>query len=161
MKNLKTYTQLFESDIHSSILYKNTDYFFKIIDNPDIDINEVNLSTNTALIIAAMNGIPKIVKKLIEKGANLDIQNREGFTALIAAAKEYHQVKKEKRKKDFLDIIKMLIEAGADWNIEYLSYKKSDFLMYFNKYEEDELIELYPNEHKNYLKKQQMNRFNL
>ena len=161
MIHIKTHKQLFESDIHTSIAYNNTDYFFKLIKKPNIDINEINDSLNTPLIIAAINGVSEIVKILIEKGAKLDIQNREGYTALIAAAQEFHKVRKVNRKKDYYDIIKMLIEAGADWNINHLSYRKEGFLLYFNEYEKEELLDMYPEEYKKYLRKLKSKKFNL
>ena len=42
---------------------------------------------NTALIMAARNGQAKIVKLLIDNGANVNAKNDEGFTALMRAEK--------------------------------------------------------------------------
>jgi uncharacterized protein len=56
----------------------------------------------TALIIAAAEGHTKVVKMLIDKGANVNLQDNEGMTALIWGCKADSQV------------ANALLDAGAD-----------------------------------------------
>ncbi len=57
----------------------------------------------SALMVAARNGDNRLVKQLILKGALLDYQDDQGYTALAVAALEGH-----------LTTMKVLINAGAD-----------------------------------------------
>ena len=58
-----------------------------LLSNSRLDVNVVDKWSNaTALIIAARKGLSKIVDLLIQRGANLDIQDSEGKTALMEAA---------------------------------------------------------------------------
>jgi ankyrin repeat protein len=60
----------------------------------------------SALIEAADKGFDEIVKTLILKGANLEIKDQLGYTALAKAAKNGH-----------LTTLKILINAGAKVNV--------------------------------------------
>jgi ankyrin repeat protein len=83
--------------------------------------NQVNNEGNTALMIAARNSAKinnredaygeYIVKMLIDAGANLDIQNKYGSTALIFAADNSNHTSTE-------NTVKMLIDAGANLDIQ-------------------------------------------
>ena len=57
------------------------------------------------LCLPRYNGQPKIVKKLLEGGANPNQANKYGETALTDASKYGH-----------VDIVKMLLEGGANPN---------------------------------------------
>jgi hypothetical protein len=64
----------------------------------------------TALMFAANQGYTDLVQILIAAGANLDIKNDYGDTALmIAVGNIYH---------NYPEIVKLLINAGADLNIQ-------------------------------------------
>jgi ankyrin repeat protein len=73
-------------------------------------IDEKDTTGRTALMFAAVCGHTHIAELLIQKGADLDVQNtahfmtgQTGSTALIHAARCGHD-----------DIVKLLLEAGAD-----------------------------------------------
>ena len=57
----------------------------------------------TALILASQNGNAEIVKLLLEKGSDINLQRSDGFSALMAAVKDGHA-----------DVAKLLLEKGAD-----------------------------------------------
>ncbi len=57
------------------------------------------LARHTALIAASSRGHPEIVKLLIEAGADINVQDEEGFTALYWAS-------------NYPDIVELLKEAG-------------------------------------------------
>jgi serine/threonine-protein phosphatase 6 regulatory ankyrin repeat subunit B len=53
-------------------------------------------------MLASENGHADVVKELLVKGANVNLQARDGTMALSAASKEGHT-----------DIVRLLINAGA------------------------------------------------
>jgi uncharacterized protein len=61
----------------------------------------------TCLIEACETGRENVVAALLSKGANLNLTNVNGFSALHLAV-----------DKGFLTIVKMLVEAGADLSIQ-------------------------------------------
>ena len=73
----------------------------------EIDINKKNTQGSTALMFASENGNAKIVKLLIENGANPDLQNNSGLTALMLACDNLKN-----------EVIKLLIENNANINLE-------------------------------------------
>jgi ankyrin repeat protein len=56
---------------------------------------------NPPLILAAGRGFTKIVRNLVERGANRDAKNDWAYTALMMAARS-------------IDLVTLLIEADAD-----------------------------------------------
>lgn len=68
-----------------------------------VNIDEGDPEGNTPLHFAATLGSARVVKLLLDKGANVTIPNHEGFTALISCAQQGHVV-----------VCKMLMAAGAD-----------------------------------------------
>ncbi len=85
------------------------------------------------LIEAAQTGDAKLVKSLIDAGANVDLQDRDGNTALIWAA-----------YSGYKDIVIMLVEAGA--NINHKNKKNDTALMFAHIQGFDE-VEQYLKEH--------------
>jgi len=65
----------------------------ELIENQRVDINSIDFNTgDTALHVAALNGIEQIVKYLVDNGADCNIQNRAGRTPLaILIEKRAHQ----------------------------------------------------------------------
>jgi ankyrin repeat protein len=61
----------------------------------------------TALMFAVGHGYTEIAKLLVEKGADVDARDKDGFTALMMAAWQGHA-----------EIAKLLIDRGADVNAE-------------------------------------------
>ena len=64
-------------------------------------------SNEEELLKAAFSGDAKIVKELIDKGANINFQNEKKFNALMVAAQYGHS-----------DIVTMLLEKNADVNLK-------------------------------------------
>jgi serine/threonine-protein phosphatase 6 regulatory ankyrin repeat subunit B len=71
------------------------------------DINYSNENGMTALSVASFRGNKGIAKLLIDKGANLDLQDFGGRTALICAIMGEHK-----------DIAKLLIDKGANLDLQ-------------------------------------------
>jgi hypothetical protein len=70
--------------------------------NPD-EFRDAN--DNTLLILAAVNGNKKTVKDLLRAGADVNIRNKWGMSALMYAA-----------EGDHAGIVKVLLGSGADIN---------------------------------------------
>jgi ankyrin repeat protein len=75
------------------------------------DLKSVNRFGGTALIPAAEKGHPEAVRMLVAAGVDLDHINRLGWTALMEA------VVLTNGGPIFVEIVKTLLEAGADPNI--------------------------------------------
>lgn len=148
----------------------------ELLINAGADINTKNGVGNTVLMISITKeydwdrsgrDLLGIAKLLIKAGADLNIQNNHGDTALICAiaytashydelvltSKFYKSIPQESIKK-----VKLLIDAGADWNIKNADDK--DFLDFLDDYKE-EIINLYPEQYKEYLMKKNANKYNL
>ncbi len=84
-----------------------------------LDSNDVNARGDyegTPLMLAsAFNSNPKVIQLLLDRGADVDAQNRGGDTSLVLTVKHgstrYNQY-------DIRDILQHLIAAGADVNKE-------------------------------------------
>ena len=79
---------------------------FMFLLDADVDVNEVDESGHTALMLAAQGGHEKIVAELIKKGASLDATNAlqdSGSTALMYAA-----------RSGWTGVVRQLLTAGAD-----------------------------------------------
>lgn len=69
--------------LHAAIWYENTELAYELIDM-GVDVNYRDADQGyTPLLIACENGRPlSLIKKLIERGAKLDVVTNEGFAAL-------------------------------------------------------------------------------
>jgi ankyrin repeat protein len=63
----------------------------------------------TALMLASIAGYIDVVKLLIDKGANVNAKNNNGWTALMLVSQIAHQM-------SHIDLIELLIDKGADVN---------------------------------------------
>jgi ankyrin repeat protein len=72
-----------------------------LADGVDVNYQEPQNRT-TALILASNYGLVEIASMLLDAGADVNIHNKQGHTALIAAA------------GNSLDLVEMLIRQGAD-----------------------------------------------
>lgn len=72
----------------------------------DIDLNATNASGRTALMLAALQKNEAMLTTLLEAGANPNLQDTRGSTALLMTADSGEQV------------VGLLIQAGADVNIQ-------------------------------------------
>lgn len=71
-----------------------------------LDIKAKDDNGKTALMKAAENSSPEVVKFLIDVGADVNAKDNQGETALMKAAKDCW----------YTDNVKILIDAGADIN---------------------------------------------
>jgi len=71
------------------------------------DVNAINNDYETALMLAVYKNYKDIVKLLLNKGANPNIQDKVGNTALMFAV-----------NKGYKDIVKLLLNKGADPNLQ-------------------------------------------
>ncbi|MEL7587214.1 MAG: ankyrin repeat domain-containing protein [Prolixibacteraceae bacterium] len=94
-------------DLQTAIISGNLEVVKKHVEaGTDINMKD-QMSSATPLILAATFGKAAIAKALIEAGANLNLKNNEGSTALHAAAFFCR-----------VEIVQMLIDARADKTIK-------------------------------------------
>ncbi|MFC6103493.1 ankyrin repeat domain-containing protein [Olivibacter domesticus] len=94
-------------DIHTAVVTGNLEAVQQHID-AGTDLNKKDpYGGSSPLISAALFNKPEMVKLLIDAGADLDFQNKEGSTALITAAFFGRP-----------EIVKMLLDSGADKTIK-------------------------------------------
>ncbi|XP_065360918.1 protein TANC2 isoform X2 [Calliphora vicina] len=90
-----------------------------LLDMEDIDINVVEpTSGDLALTSAARNGCLNTVEILLTRGANIDLHNKHGFTALGLSVKEGHWAVAEK-----------LLQSGADLDEPVSSTRKTSLMI--------------------------------
>jgi len=94
------------------------------------------------IINAVVNDDEKRLKYLIRKGHNVNVQDSRGNTPLFYAAQH-----------DLMNIIYILIDSGADWNIK--NNKNYDFLFLLNDIQIENLKELYKEKYNDYLLRQE------
>jgi len=87
----------------------------KIIERDDINFNQKDINGDTPLIRASYHGHSKIVGKLVEAGADLNLQDKHGNTSLAWASSK-HDIWPS--GKGHNKIVGKLIEAGADLNLQ-------------------------------------------
>jgi len=86
--------------------------------NPGIDLNRpVNRESYTLLHIAAFFGKFECVKALVTHDINVNLVDSHNETALFIATKNYMLYFDPLKRTDYANIIKHLIESGADLNI--------------------------------------------
>lgn len=96
-----------EMDIHTAALTGNLEIIKKHI-QAGTNLNQKEpMVASTPLIIATVFGKTKVAKALIEAGAEIDYQNKEGSTALHTAAFFCRT-----------EILKKLLEKGANKNLK-------------------------------------------
>jgi ankyrin repeat protein len=79
----------------------------EMLKQQDIDVNEQAEAGWTALLYATAGGYPRIVRLLLNAGANPDMGNVHGFTPLMYGAR-YKNV----------DVCKLLLEHGANLDLQ-------------------------------------------
>ena len=83
----------------------NATDFVKILLDLGADVNSTDDTTGEPLIIkAAQKGYPEMVKMLLEHGADIEVQDKDGLTALFSAAYEGHT-----------SVVQLLLNNGADF----------------------------------------------
>eukprot|EP01032_Pedospumella_encystans_P009143 gene9143-10790_t len=78
-----------------------------LLNTPGVNINFINANGESPLLQAAYKGHIKAVQLLVEKKADLEIKEKDGWTALHWAAYKGH-----------VAVLKCLLEAGADTTIK-------------------------------------------
>ena len=90
----------------------------------------------------------QISKELIDAGANIDLVDHDGRSALIWAASRKH-----------FDVMELLIEEGANWNIRDIYHY--EFHEYLTIDESKKIMDKYPDKCELYTTKKIANKFNL
>lgn len=121
----------------------------KALDNgADINFRDIDRDGMTPLMHAIEKFRYRIIDYLIERGADINLQDDEGRTALMHAG-EVHS----------FDILQTLLEAGAEWYIkDNYGY---DFFYYTTGEYADMIKEDYPEEYKEYLMKKDAEKYNI
>ena len=83
-----------------------------LLNQPKIKVNNVFYG-NTALIFAVNNCDSLLVKCLMDKGADPNIRNKEGFTALSIAKEKFSENLSSEKKQSLAEIIRVLEKAKA------------------------------------------------
>ena len=90
----------------------NTETINKCIVLAGVDVNDTNRFGQTPLMVAVGNGYYKTAKRLLDKGADVNVKDKlkdnGGRTALMYATHHGH----------FFDIVQLLLENGADVNFK-------------------------------------------
>jgi len=103
----KTKVEAPKVDIHTAVVTGNLEALQQHID-AGTDLNKKDpYGGSSPLISAALFDKPELVKTLIEAGADLNFQNKEGSTALITAAFFGRP-----------EIVRTLLDSGADKTIK-------------------------------------------
>jgi uncharacterized protein len=133
---------IYQNGIFEALKSDDLESFKEIIRKNIVDINSLNTNGNSLLIDSIILGSSKIRDYLLEKGANIDLANSEGFTPLMMAT-SINQIQTvqilinkgailDKKnefgdtalhiaiKKEYENIAIILIEAGA--NIKITDY---------------------------------------
>jgi hypothetical protein len=77
------------------------------------DVNRLDISGQTALMVAAFRGHVETVKLLLDRGADVNVRDRSGATALMYAA---FLAGKDNPRQKCPEIIDLLVNQGADVN---------------------------------------------
>jgi ankyrin repeat protein len=116
------------------------------------DVNETDDIGRTPLIWCAIEREVSVdvTKKLIEKGAKLDVQDKYGCTALIKAADIRNY-----------PVLYALLDAGADWSYRENWPHHPDFFYYLTSDDKRKVINKYPEKYQKYLMKKDAEKYNL
>ena len=159
MKYIKKFEQNNQIDLNNKLVeacISNEIKNVRLLINQGADVNFINKDEYTPLIYS-INNI-NIMKILIKNGANVNFQDNtnQGHTPLLQASSN-------KLIFPFIenyDIIKLLIDSGADWNIKGRMVNITFFDYLPIEYKE-KIIKDYPDKYKNYLLQQKADKFNI
>jgi len=119
-----------------------------LLDSGQFTEKEINqqydLDGKTALIVAAEKGLEKTTRELINAGANPDIQDYNGYTAIMIYRDQ--------------SIFDLLIEI-SDWSIK--DKEGNDILTLISTNKRKRLIEKYPEKYREYMKAHNVKKFKI
>lgn len=98
----------------NGIKYGNTEMVRLVLETGTDPQFSFERGDKTPLLSAIELGHPRICQTLLEYGADPSARNSDGYTALILATDDTNKMSKEDRHS----IVRSLLEAGADPNIE-------------------------------------------
>jgi ankyrin repeat protein len=123
----------------------------RFIEKNNMNVNCLGKSGSVPLGVAASRGNLSLVKYLLEKGANPNLKDVDGYTALFDAVFIYEQALEPKlsmnpslKKYDYGikdEIVKLLIKYGGDVHI--VNNNDTTLLMYAIIYERKNLISFF------------------
>ncbi|KAJ6231276.1 myotrophin [Anaeramoeba flamelloides] len=95
--------------LHYAVAYNKLDILKELLLHKGIDLDILSDKKETPLLIAAKTGNFEISKLLINSGANLNLQDKRGFSPLHLLCST---------NKPTIEIIKLFLERGASINIQ-------------------------------------------
>ncbi len=90
-----------------------------LVETKGADVNKAGWEKITPLWEAALQGLPAVVKVLLEGGADVSQTGEHGRTVLVAAVVcgfAYHSFETATRHQDYVNCVDLLLKAGADVN---------------------------------------------
>ncbi len=102
---------------HKACFYNATDTVTKILYKTPEIVDYRDKELNTSLHIAALQGNITICKILIAEDANVNAENEYGYTPVYNAVKSNN-----------IDLVKLLVDNGAEYDLRDRSYVTSAFL---------------------------------
>ena len=119
--------------------------------NQGADVNITNSEGDTPIIFAAKYWDKSIILILAERGADVNVTNNKGASALMFAYSSYSQITKHEKLDQDKEVVYdfesfcVLIELGADVNIEMQGLTFLSMLLSSNHFNEDFIIHLLNN----------------
>jgi len=155
MKYIKKFENItLESSLIYNIEHGEIKFVEKLIED-GANINYKEYSQWPPLLLAASYDRVEITELLLKAGADVNITNTERKTALMVASRRT----KLQRHNIGLKIVRLLIDADADWNI--IDSDENDFLYYMAGDFRDYIIEDYPEKYKEYIIKKDAQKYNI
>lgn len=100
----------------------------------DNNINKPDYRGDTPLHHAAYEHDVNKVKKILAAGAKVNVLNKQGYTPLVELIRSPYLLNNEEKKKDFFEILDLLLQAGAEPELqEGKGHTVSSFLAWVPK----------------------------
>jgi ankyrin repeat protein len=118
------------------------DIVLKLLEHKNINLNIEDVDGNTALMISVREGHLEIAKALIEANAEVNIKNNKKETAitLIIEYYDFNISHDNLNELNEFDVLKLLLQNGANPNILYKYYDDDDDYDSFSDETETPLI---------------------
>ena len=106
-------------DLRNAVACKDIGKVTQLIDKHPQFLNDIRSPVNKSpLHVAACHGHTKIVKLLLDKGANVDLLEKEGCTPLMFAC-----------QFGYVGVVKLLLNANADMSVYHNKYGNTALMM--------------------------------